>query len=131
MAYPPFRIRVTLQNLERIMKQVDDQMSRRIMERLYEIMRTNMQEAVEEAKKNIVMQGLVKTGTLLNSIAILEENPSQLYVIGGTNVWYAHFPEFGTVKMHARPYWRFPVWLHFFNLFPLMKQAIEEERRSV
>ena len=39
---------------------------------------------------------------------------------------WAAYLEFGTRYMHARPFWRMPMWNHFFNLRPRMEQRIQE-----
>lgn len=54
------------------------------------------------AKQNVVDQGAVDTGNLLNSIHTQMVGPLTAEV--GTGVEYAEHVEFGTAKMAPRPY---------------------------
>lgn len=55
----------------------------------------------DAARLNVVDRGLIKSGDLFNNILVEEtENGFLVYV----NVPYAHFHEYGTVRMPARPF---------------------------
>ena len=60
-------------------------------------------DIVNDAKFNIVQNGSVRTGNLLNSINILEEEQGKSVTVG-TEVEYAPFVEFGTFKQQPKPY---------------------------
>jgi len=58
----------------------------------------------------------VRTGRLRDSIGILGWEPETAKTLAGTLVEYAHFVEFGTVHMHARPYWTPAIWEAFYRI---------------
>lgn len=68
----------------------------------------------------------VRTGRLRNSIASqVEMSEEAVYV--GTNVEYAAYVEFGTVKMRPRPYLR-PAVLNYTDRYrELAKEALEND----
>jgi len=53
-------------------------------------------------------------------------NPEELFVEFHADAPYAAFPEFGTVKQRAQPYFRPPFWVAYFKLLEDIKNVIEE-----
>lgn len=68
----------------------------------------------------------IKTGYLQSQIRIEEYDPQNLYIRGGAYTHYAAFVEWGTRKMHARPYWVPAAWEAFFRMMRRVRQ-IERE----
>lgn len=56
------------------------------------------------AKQIVVEKGIIDTGNLLNSIAVIPASPSVREVLSGAE--YSIYNEYGTCKMAARPYMR-------------------------
>jgi len=73
----------------------------------------------------------VKTGRLQDSIGIVSWSPEELQIIAGASAPYAGFVEFGTVKMHARPFWRPPIWEAFYRIRERIHQRIRDRWKGV
>lgn len=78
------------------------------------ILLEEMQIAVVIARTILVP---IKSGALQNDIGILEINEIEMFVVAGTSglIRYDDWVEFGTSKMHARPYWTPPAWEAFYR----------------
>lgn len=94
-----------------------------LLDKLYSIMLEEVQEAVTISKFYLCP---VKSGALRDSIQIFEADSQMLFIIAGTDVYYAIFVEFGTVKMRARPFWRPPIWEAFYRSRDRWRAAIKE-----
>ena len=81
-----------------------------------------MVKTVEESKAETERRGW----KLADTIMITEISPEQLMVQGSVLASYAGFPEFGTVKYHARPYWMPFVWSNFYEM---QEKLYELQRR--
>ena len=81
-----------------------------------------MAKTVEESKAETERRGW----KLANTIMMTGVNPELLMAQGSVLAPYAGFPEFGTVKYHARPYWMPFVWSNFYemreNLYELQRR---------
>lgn len=89
------------------------------LERLSQLRDTIANIQIEEMQIAVVMARTlvpVKTGNLQSNIRIEEWNPNDLYIRAGAYTDYAVFVEFGTIHMHARPFWRPPVWEAFYRM---------------
>ena len=87
----------------------------------------NMQMAVVIARVRCPF----RTGYLQSTIDIYEIDYEGMMVEGGADADYSHFVEFGTVNMHARPYWTPAVWEAYYRSMDQIetywKQLCEEE----
>jgi len=119
----PFTIRLELKGLEEIRKKLANKLSD--FDKIPVIMLEEVQQAVIEAKSTVP----VRTGALRDSIGIIDWNPSDYAIIAGTECHYAHFVEFGTVKMHARPYWTPAIWEAFFRIRERIKDEVLESEK--
>lgn len=68
----------------------------------------------------------VKTGYMQSQIRIEEFNPQELYIIAGVYTNYAAFVEWGTSKMHARPFWCPAIWESWFRIMERMRRLETE-----
>lgn len=94
------------------------------------IMINEMELVVYEAKELLIAQIIPmpmgrSTGRLYMSITIFRIDVDNMEIEAGARTPYVAFMEFGTRKMHARPFWRMPVWNHFFRLRPQFYELIE------
>lgn len=87
---------------------VNSQLKRRTAE----VMQRHMNEAVAESQVETAARGWRLSETIRVSVIDAEN----LIVEGGCYAWYAGFPEFGTIKQNAQPFWRPFVWNHFFEM---------------
>jgi len=98
----------------------------RIREAIARIMMEEVQSAVVTAR-NLAP---VRTGRMRDSIQISEWIPERHYIRAGVyavneqGVHYPIFVEFGTSKMHARPFWRPPIWEAFYRMRERIQQMI-------
>lgn len=101
-----FRIEVRVKGLDAIVRRKDKMLH--AYRKIPDILTEEVQQAVMGARSVVP----VKTGRLRDSIQILDQHlePPILTVTSGTHVHYAHFVEFGTVKMHQRPFWVPSIW---------------------
>lgn len=122
-----FTIHVEIKGLERELERFSEKRLEALKYGITNIEVEEMQQAVSEARNTVP----VKTGNLQNSIQILDINYERMSVLGGTECSYAHFVEFGTVKMHARPYWTPAVWEAFYrtrrHIYELWRELFEKE----
>lgn len=120
----PFRISIELKGLKEIQQKIANKLSQ--FDKIPVIMLEEVQQAVIEAKSTVP----VRTGFLRDSIGILDWNPQEYRILAGTECHYAHFVEFGTVKMHARPYWTPAIWEAFFRIRERIKDEVLESERT-
>lgn len=113
-----FKIEIRLEGIEEIKRKGDRILS--AFEQIPVIMLEEVQQAIVEARAMCP----VRTGRLRDSIGILEWNPEQYRIVAGTECPYAHFVEFGTVKMHARPYWTPAIWEAFYRMRERIKREV-------
>ena len=118
---PEFKITVHVEMSEALLK-LD-----RATENLRKNCATIMLEEVETAvaiSRNILVP--IDKGTLQASIGIIEWLPEALEIVAGATAPYAGYVEFGTVKMHARPFWRPPIWEAFYRMRERVLEQIRE-----
>ena len=120
----PFKISIELKGLEEIRQKLANKLS--AFDKIPVIMLEEVQQAVTEAKSIVP----VRTGALRDSIGIIDWNPHDYSILAGTECHYAHFVEFGTVKMHARPYWCPAIWEAFFRMRQRIKDEVLESEKT-
>lgn len=61
---------------------------------------------------------------MVDTIEIIEWHQEVLRIIAGVLAPHAPYVEFGTSKMHARPFFRPPIWEAFFRMRERINEAI-------
>ena len=78
-----------------------------------------MQTSVDESKAEQYSRGYIALPAATMVGVVSRE---ELYVEGGVYHSKAVFPEFGTVNMAARPFWRPFVWKNYFLMIEKLKE---------
>ena len=117
-----FTIKIEIKGLKEQLERFSPEKAEEFKKQAEIIQIEEMQRAVSIARTLVP----VRTGRLRDSIQILEVDFENMRVVGGTECPYSHFVEFGTVKMHARPYWRPPVWEAFFRARRRIKELFSK-----
>lgn len=86
--------------------------NRELKERAFTVMKENMEAAVQLSGSDASSRGW----ELAREIHLGNVDPDGLTVEGGCYAWYAAFPEFGTSKQVAKPFWRQYVWAAYFTM---------------
>ena len=116
-----YKITISVTGISRILNALRN-VNQNLYHETFLAMLQEMQGAVDESKQEAESRGW----KLADQIRLGLIDPSNLTVEGGCFASYAGFPEFGTIKQHAQPFWRPHVWNH---LFILLIRLNELERR--
>jgi len=90
------------------------------------------EKVATKAKQNIVTNGSVRTGYLLNSLTTqFHKSAAGPYVLVGTNTEYAPYVEYGTAKMPAKPFLRPAVSESLEDIKQELKDALKQALREM
>lgn len=98
-----------------------------LREATFKVMKDNMEVAVELSRAEAESRGW----KLANEIRVGAEDAEAGWIEGGCYAWYAAFPEFGTSRYPAKPYWRQYVWASYFAMLSDINQLIKELNQSM
>lgn len=118
----PFQINLKIKGLNKMLKKFSPERARELKHQIALAQLDEVQQAIVEARNRVP----VRTGHLRDSIGLIMWNPDEMRIIAGTPCYYAHFVEFGTVKMRARPFWCPAIWEAFFRFRERAQKIIDE-----
>jgi hypothetical protein len=113
--------------VEKALTLFDPNRWQQLIQKLWNILHEELNQAVSIVKAYLIP---VKTGYMQSRYGIIDTNPDQMWILVGTEgVPYAVYVEFGTRKMHARPFHRPAVWEAFFRIRERCEAAVQEWAR--
>ena len=118
-----FQIKLKIDGLNELMQRFSPEACQEFTDHINDqIMLPEVQTGIVNARN----RAPVRTGRLRDSLELKDRDRVNMSITAGTDVEYAHFPEFGTVKMHARPYWRPAIWEAFYRIMDQVKRFIDD-----
>jgi HK97 gp10 family phage protein len=117
LSYPNYEIKFKgLKEFQKTLLTVNKELEAKSTEILME----NMTKAVNYSKADAGARGW----KLANQIMLISAAPN--HVVGGCLAPYAAFPEFGTMKQAAQPFWRPYVWHFYFQALREIRLMLKE-----